>query len=77
MNRDASSQMRGIVAFRNSESAMRRWCLTMTQRAMAVTELRTYTGLELGETAAAQVRPSRIKKDNKQMKELGEKLDEF
>lgn len=67
MNRDAASSMKGIVAFRNSENAMRRWSLTMTQRAMAVTELRAFAGLELGETATAQCRPSRIKKDNKQI----------
>ena len=39
VNRDAASAMKGIVAFRNSENAMRRWALTMTQRALAVTEL--------------------------------------
>jgi len=77
VNRDAASQMKGIVAFRNSESAMRRWHLTMTQRAMAVTELRTLTGLEVGETAAAQCRSSRIKKDHKHMAFLSEKLDQF
>ena len=37
-------KMKGIVAFRNSENAMRRWSLTRTQRAMAVTELRTLAG---------------------------------
>ena len=67
--------MKGIVAFRNSESAMRRWSLTMTQRAMAVTELRTFAGLELGEHAASQCRPSRIKKDNDHMASLSEKID--
>lgn len=77
VNRDAASQMKGIVAFRNSESAMRRWHLTMTQRAMAVTELRSFTGLVVGDTAAAQCRSSRIKKDNKQMVFLSQKIDEF
>jgi len=77
VNRDAASQMKGIVAFRNSENAMRRWSLTMTQRAMAVTELRTFAGLEQGESAAAQCRPSRIKKDNLQMATLSAKIDEF
>ena len=58
VNRDAASSMRGIVAFRNSENAMRRWHLTMTQRAMAMTELRTFAGLEVGETASAQCHPA-------------------
>jgi len=41
VNRDAASKMTGIVSFRNSENAMRRWSLTMTQRAMGVTMLKT------------------------------------
>ena len=69
--------MTGIVAFRNSENAMRRWSLTMTQRALAVTELRAMTGLEQGETPTSQCRSSRIKRDNRQINLLSVKLDEF
>ncbi|KAK3861799.1 hypothetical protein Pcinc_032273 [Petrolisthes cinctipes] len=76
VNRDSASSMRGIVSFRNSETALRRWSLTMTQRALAVTELRALTGLEISEQATAQCRPSRIRKDNDQMKFLSEKIDE-
>ena len=77
VNRDSASSMRGIVSFRNSDAALRRWSITMTQRAMAVTELCTFTGLENGEQATAQCRPSRIRKDNSQMNSLSEKIDEF
>jgi hypothetical protein len=77
VNRDAASQMKGIVAFRNSENAMRRWSLNLTQRAMAVTELRTFAGLEVGENATAQCRPYRIRKDNNQMSALSKTIDEF
>lgn len=77
VNRDAASSMKGIVAFRNSENARRRWSMTMTQRAMAVLELRTFAGLEVGESATAQCRSYRIRKDNKQMQALSEKIDEF
>ena len=77
VNRDSASKMKGIVSFRNSEGAMRRWSLSMTQRATAVTELRALVGLEQGETATSQCRPSRIKKDNRQMAELGAKIEEF
>ncbi|KAK4309970.1 hypothetical protein Pmani_018437 [Petrolisthes manimaculis] len=77
VNRDALSSLRGIVAFRNSESAVRRWSLTQSQRAMAMTELRTFAGLEVGESAIAQCLPSRIKKDNSQMRGLGQKIEEF
>ena len=74
VNRDSASKMKGIVSFRNSESAMRRWSLSMTQRATAVTELRALVGLEQGETATSQCRPSRIRKDNNQMAELTAKI---
>lgn len=77
VNRDAASSMKGIVAFRNSEHAIRRWSITMTQRAMAVTELRSYAGLEMGENATVQCSPSRIKRDNNQMAVLSSKMDEF
>ena len=56
---------------------MQRWSLSMTQRATAVTELRALMGFELGETSTSECRPSRIKKDNSQMAELGAKMDEF
>jgi len=49
----------------------------MTQRAMGVTMLKTFAGLEPRECAAAQCRNSRIKQDNTQMAVLGEKIDEF
>ena len=77
VNRDAASSVRGIVAFRNSEYAMRRWHLTRTQRAMALTELRSFAGLDVGETAAAQCRPYRIRKDQHQMSVLSAKIDEY
>ncbi|KAK4318061.1 hypothetical protein Pmani_010908 [Petrolisthes manimaculis] len=44
---------------------------------MAMTELRTFAGLEVGESAIAQCLPSRIKKDNSQMRGLGQKIEEF
>ncbi|XP_068213902.1 uncharacterized protein [Palaemon carinicauda] len=77
VNRDAASSMKGIVAFRNSENARRRWSMTMTQRAMAVLELRTFAGLEVGESATAQCRSYRIRKDSKQMQALSEKIDQL
>ena len=77
VNRDSASKMKGIVSFQNSEGAMRRWSLSMMQRATAVTELRALVGLEQGETATSQCHPSQIKKDNSQMAELGAKIEEF
>ena len=62
-NRDAASALKGIVAFRNSEGAMRRWSLNKSQRTMAVTELREMCGLEKGETSASHVRKARVQRD--------------
>ena len=36
VNKDAASGMKGIVAFRNSDQALRRWALKMTERALVV-----------------------------------------
>ena len=74
---DASSSVRGIFAFRNSKSVIRRRLLAMSQRAMAMTELRTFAGLEVEETTTAQCRPARIQKDNSQMKRFGQIIEEF
>ena len=49
----------------------------MNQRAAAVTELRTFAGLEVKENVTTQCRPSRIKRDNRQMAELSARLDEY
>ena len=49
----------------------------MTQRAMAVTELRTLSGLHTQDTVAAQCQPSRVRKDNAHISVLSEKIDEF
>ena len=57
VNRDSASRMKGIVSFRNFESTMQCWPLSMTQQATAVTELRALMGLELGETATSLCRP--------------------
>ena len=46
VNRDAASPMRGIVGFHYSHSAIRRWCITSTNRGMSVMELRCLAGLE-------------------------------
>jgi hypothetical protein len=74
VNRDSASKMKGIVSFRNSESAMRRWSLNMTQRATAVTELRALVGLEQRESATPQCRLSRIRKDNNQLEMMPQRL---
>ena len=76
VNRDAASPMRGIVAFRNSEKAVRRWCITTTQRGMAVTELRRLSGLETMESPVAQLTAARIRKDNESMDALTDALTE-
>ncbi|XP_014678737.1 PREDICTED: uncharacterized protein LOC106818551, partial [Priapulus caudatus] len=70
VNRDAASPMKGIVGFHNSPNAIRRWCITSTQRAMSVTELRRMTGLLPEKQPRTQHRASRMKKDNRQSQAL-------
>ena len=64
VNRDAASPMKGISAFSNSDSAFQRWSVTLTERGMALSELRQLVGLHLGEEPGNQVRKWRIKRDN-------------
>ena len=54
VNRDATSSMKGIVAFWNPDNAIRKSSLKMVQQAMAVTEVRAMAGLENGEFTANQ-----------------------
>ena len=63
VNRDAASPVRGIIGFHYSHNAIRRWCITSTQRGMSVTELRRLVGLETIEQPAIQLQVSRIEKD--------------
>ena len=55
VNKYAASPMRGIAAVRNSESACRRWCITLTQRSMALSEFSKIVDLQLGEEPAKQL----------------------
>ena len=70
VNRDAASSATGIMHFANSESAFRRWCVTLTQRSMAVTEMKEMSGIQPGETPANQLRNWRIKRDNNDAEKL-------
>ena len=77
VNRNAVSPMRGIVGFYHSVNAIRRGCITSTQRGMAVTELRSMTGLESVEHPASQPRPSKMEKDSTLLKVVTESCDPF
>ena len=65
VNKYAASPMRGIAAFRNSESACRRWCITLTQRSMASSEFSKIVDLQSGEEPAKQ--KCRVWRDNADM----------
>jgi len=67
VNKYAASPMRGITAFRNSEDACRRWCITLTQRSMALSELYDLVNLQSGEEPAKQLTKSRMRHDNADM----------
>jgi hypothetical protein len=76
VNRDAASSSTGITAFTNSESALRRWCINLTQRSMAVTEMKAMCDIQAGETPANQLKKSRIRRDNHDMEVLTQALKE-
>ena len=58
--------MRGIVAFRYMPMAIKKWCITSSQRGMAITNLRKMLGLDVQEESIKQLRASRIEKDSHQ-----------
>ena len=67
VNKYAASPMRGIAAFRLSESACRRWCITVTQRSMAFSEFSKIVDLQSGEEPDKQLTKCRIQHDNADM----------
>ena len=50
-NKDATSPVKGITAFRNSERSFRRWSVTVTQRGVALSEVRELAGVQSGESS--------------------------
>ena len=60
-NRNAASAAAGVVHFTNSEKAFRRWCVSLTQSSMAVTEMKEMCGIQRGETPATQLCKQRVK----------------
>ena len=77
VNRDAASPMSGISAFRNSESAFRRWSITLTLRGMALSELRELVGIQSGEVPVNQTRKWRIQHDYADMDALTNTLNKM
>ena len=65
VNKYAASPMRGIAAFRNSESACRRWCITLTQHSMALSEFSKIVDLQGG--TCKQLTKCRIRHNNADM----------
>ena len=55
------------LLLRNSESACRWWCITLTQRSMALSEFSKMVDLQLGEEPAKQLTKCRIRRDNADM----------
>ena len=68
--------MRGIAAFRNSESACRRCCITLTQRSMALSEFSKIVDLQSGEEPAIQLTKCRIRRDNADMNSVNITLNQ-
>lgn len=76
VNRDAASSATGITSFTNSESAFRRWNISLTQRSMAVSEMKDMCDIQPGETPANQLKKGRISRDNRDMEALTKALED-
>lgn len=76
VNRDASSTATGITHFSNSVNAFRRWSCNLSQRGMAVSEMKELSGVHRDETPAKQLRENRIKQDNRDVVLLKKLLQE-
>ncbi|PIK52719.1 hypothetical protein BSL78_10408 [Apostichopus japonicus] len=74
--RDAASSATGITHFANSESAFRRWCVSLTQRSMAVSEMKDMSGIQHGDIPANQLCRRRVERDNTDVDNLLRKLDD-
>lgn len=63
----------GNCCLQKFKKARIRWSLTMNQRALALTERRSFPNLEAEDDAFTQCRPSRIRRSNQLMAALSEK----
>ena len=66
--------MKGIIAFRNSDSAFSRTSITLTEWGMAYSELRRIVNLQQGEELLIQLWPSRIRYDDEDLRALANSL---
>ena len=76
VNRDAASSATGITSFANSESAFRRWNISLTQRSIAVSEIKDMCDIQPGETPVNQLKKGRINRDNRDMEALTKALED-
>jgi hypothetical protein len=70
VNADAASRLTCIAAFGRSESARRRWMITMSVRSVTVGHLLTRCGLKSKEDISKSQRPYRVNKDNEDLQRL-------
>ena len=76
VNRDAASPATGIKAFTTNMDAFRRWAANLTEKSMAVTELKKLADIHREDTPANQLKHYRIKKDNEDMRVISTLVDE-
>ena len=70
INRDAASRQGGIAAFTQNTSARKRWTVTRSFRGAVVSCLLEMAGLTTSEEVSSELKPSRIRKDNENLKDL-------
>ena len=76
INADAASRLTGISAFQQSDAAKNRWTITRTARSAVVGELLNMAGLKkTSEDVHKELRPSRVRRDNEDLKKLVEGIE--
>lgn len=70
INRDAASRQGGIAAFTQNTNARKRWTVTRSFRGAIVSCLLEMAGLTAPEEVSSELKPSRIRKDHENLKDI-------
>lgn len=70
VNADAASRLTGMSSFTNNFAARLRWMLTKSTRANFVSLVQDMAGISYGDDTKAELKPSRIRRDNRDLERV-------
>lgn len=76
VNADAASRLTGITSATNSYCARLRWMVTKSTRASFISLVQEMAGLTVKNDVAAELRPARIDRDIKDLKQILKQIEE-